>query len=505
MFSKTRIFYYDNQPNTATIGDYTDFAIEVPQSTASYPYLTVSVPGSKHNWSYLPINSYGLFMTFAEIQSLVENSDSFCPVRLEVTIGHTIPLARYPSSTNSTQLSFNNTIYSLIAVNEDGYIGINSAIQDNEVQEFVRTFDGVSASDGTSRATLPKRDMFFRIPYHSLPTTAQTTAVNEAAHIVSANTAAGVNTSVTDANRFEWDQTIAQLIDSYIPELLQNNDNVFTLYPGENQFQKEFSNYDKEFSTLDCSGPSFNETVFQLDQRLNTLINRDLTGRAANNILSLPVLWTLRGENGDYSPSTLVDNATTLAGSNVNWAKFVDMYKGRNPTNDYTNILPKIFVKGVPIVDGDNNLVPHSFCCTITWTLTVDCKPRSDMNTNRLQWRMTTPYLRAYQTNAGVVTTAYTAKSNFATKPYRHNIFKREPMFRYNNLSNTERTTGFTRTALKNKFRDSAGDITKSAPTAPDDLAPSTFGYTLPFAAGWFEGHAFASSSAIPTTIPTKD
>lgn len=510
MFSKTRIFYYDNTPNTTTVGDYTDFAIEVPVETASYPYLTVSVPASKHGWSYIPLNSYGLFCTFGELQSLVENNDSFIPRKLELTLGHTIPLARYPSTANSTQLSFNNTIYSLIACNEDNYINVNQNIPQDEIASFARTFDGVDAVFGTARSTLPKRDMFFRIPYHSYVNTAVTTASTQASNIVSGAAQNTVST-VADSDRFEYSQTIPQLIDSYIPELLQNNDNVYTLYPGENQYQKEFTDYKPEYCALDCSGPSFNETVWQLDQRLNTLINRDMTGRSANNILALPVMFTMKGNNSDSipanirGPTNVAATNPTQAQINYNFNKLADIYLGREGTDDYTNLLPKLFVKGVPIVDGDNNLVPHTFCCTITWTLHIETTPRSNMNVNRLQWRMTYPYLRQrYATGTGNAKVSdYVHLGNFAKKPFRHNVFKRTPMMRYNNMTEAQ-ITAFDRITVKSAFKDVATDIQYSSSAAPDDIAPSRFGYSLPYGAGWYEGTAFASSTVIPTAITTS-
>lgn len=496
MFSKTRISYYDNAPNTTIIGNYDDFTIERPENTASYPYLTVQVPSARHGWSYVPLNAYGLYCTFAEIQSLVENNDSFVPEKLEVTIGHTIPLARYPSTANSTQLSFNNTIYSLIATSDDGYLAVNQYIQDNEVDEIVRSFDGVSAVDGLTRSTLPKRNIFFRIPYHSLDTSATPTAAANETTAVWQGILQNVGTNANLATRLQYNQTIRQLIDSYIPELLQNNDNVYTLYPGENQFQREFDKLDPKFCALDCSGPSFNETVWQLDQRLNTLINRDFTDRSASNILSLPILFNLKGNNNDFNPDNFTEG--TQAQINTNFNKFTDIYNNRKAIDDYTAHLTKIFVKGVPIVDSDNNLVPHTFCCTITWTLYVKCNPRSDMQANRLQWRMTYPYLRSFQNTDGIVTNQYINMGNFAKKPYRHNVFKRQPMYRFNNLSEAQKTTGFTRGALKNLKKNGPGNIIKSDEAAPDNISPSTFGFTMPFAAGWFEGHAFAANDPIP-------
>lgn len=504
MFSKTRILYYDNKPSSAVIGNYTNFLVEIPEISKSYPYLSVGVPANIHNWSYIPLNSYGLYCTFGEIQSLVENNDSFTPVKLEVTLGHTIPLARYPSTANSTQLSFNNTIYSLIATEEKGYIGVSSYLQNDEIQDVVRTFDGVSATDGTTRAVLPKRNMFFRIPYHNLPTTVQNTFTNES---ISLPTSIGglVATAVTDAHRFEYSQTIAQLIDSYIPELLQNNDEVYTLYPGENQFQKSVDNINPEYCALDCSGPSFNETIWQLDQRLNTLINRDITGRSANNVLALPIIFNLRGNNDDTLPATIEAPTAVTQDVSTNWAKLNDICFNRNASNDYNTLLPKIFIKGVPIVDSDNSLVPHTFCCTITWTLTVDCTPRSNMNSNRLQWRITYPYLRANQAANGTITNQYIAMGNFAKKPYRFNTFKRTPMMRYNNLNTPDFTVAnYTRANLKNKYKNSVGDISISDDSHPDDISPSKFGYTLPFHA-FYEGHPLLRNTVITGTDAKTD
>ena len=499
MFSKTRIFYYDNEPNKAVVGVYDDFIIEVPEITASYPYLTVGIPGAVHNWSTIPTNAYGLYCTFAEIQSLVENNDSFVPKAIEIVIGHTIPLARYPSTTNSTQLSFNNTIYSLIAENDDNYISTKTTLIASEIQAFARTFDGVDAtSTGGTRATLPKRPMFFRIPYHSLPTTAVDRPTNETLPIpTAANTSTA--TTVNDTNRFEYGQTIAQLIDSYIPELLQNNDKIYTLYPGENQYQKEINSLDPKYCAIDCSGPSFNETVWQLDQRLNTLINRDITGRTADSILALPVIFQVKGNNDDTIPANLYDGSTQ-ANLNSNWSRLTDIYCGREITDDYSTIIPKIFVKGVPIVDGTNNLVPHTFCCTITWTLHVECTPRSNMTTNRLQWRMTYPYLRALQTSSNILTTQYVHQGNFAKKPFRHNIFKRTPMLRFNNLPAAAFTSNLPRDANKNRFKNTVGNIIETLPDVPDDLAPNHFGMALPYGAGWYEGHATART--VPVNPP---
>lgn len=500
MFSKTRIFYYDNQPSISKIDDTSDLTIERPQPDAGYNYLSVRYPGTTHNWSYIPVNAYGLYCTFAEIQALVENNDSFTPKEIEITVGHTIPLARYPSTANSTQLSFNNTIYSLIACEEDGYIGLSSYLQDGEVVDFIRTFDGVSASDATTRSSLPKRDWWFRIPYHELNVTNSATAPTNVNYTVPLSATSLTAKAIPTTNLLDYGMNIKQLIDSYIPELLQNNDEIYTLYPGENQYQKNITSFDDVYCTLDVSGTCFNETLYAQDQRLNCMINRTITGRSAANVLSLPVIFNLRGNNNDFVPSNLnsdFETTDTLALQRADLNKLFDIYYNRRGGKDYTPTLPKIFIKGVPIVDGDNNLVPHTFCCTITWTLKVETVPRSNMNTNRLQWRMTYPYLHQSITDAGAIVSTYAHMGNFAKKPFKTTKMRRNPHMKFNNLTNAQLTTGYTRALKINKLA-TPGDIIKSDANSPDDVSPSTFGFSMPFTVGLYEGHAFFANSPVP-------
>lgn len=505
MFSKTRMFYYDNEPSTAIIGTYTDFTIEKPSYSQSYPYLSCKFPSSLHNWSYIPLNAFGLYCTFGEIQSLIENNDSFIPEKIEITVGHTIPLAKYPSTTNSTQLSFNNTIYSLIAVEDENYVGINSYIQDNEVTSLVRTFDGVDVTSTTSgtRSTLPKRDIYFRIPYHTYLTSSTSDATNETLTFPFDATTAGVTpTALNDKQRLEVGQTIKQLIDSYIPELLQNNDKVYTLYPGENQFSKDIDGFNPRYCAIDCSGTSFNEALWHQDQRMNCLINRDYTDRSAENILSLPIAWNLRGNYTDVIPDNLYTTGEAASSATTNALdinKLFEYYYNRDATDDYNIELPKIFIKGLPIVDDSNSLIPHTFHCTITHTIYFKCNPRSNMNVNRLQWRMTYPYLRTAINSSGNVIANYVHQGNFAKKPFRTDKFKKLPFMRFKNLTSAEQTTpSATRAAMKNKFKNAVTTIGKPTDSYPDNIAPSQFGSSLPFAIGWYDGFAFAGNSAIP-------
>lgn len=103
------------------------------------------------------MNSYGLFLTMAELYSLYENFDSFIPTHLNIVIGHAVPLAKYPNTTGTTQLSFNNTIYSLICdlpANDMVTLNQNFATYE-DAYYFYRTYDGTSFKDGTTSQLLP--------------------------------------------------------------------------------------------------------------------------------------------------------------------------------------------------------------------------------------------------------------------------------------------------------------------------------------------------------------
>lgn len=502
-FSKTRIYYYDNAANDLAIGNTASLEISSLFPVQGNPYLSVEIPGTVHNWSTIPYNTYGLYCTFAEIQSLVENSDSFCPVKSEITVGHTIPLATYPSTANSTQLSFNNTIFSFIAENDDGYIGCNKGIQANEINNLCRTFDGSIAGTSTTRNNLPKRNMYFRIPYHTLPTSLTTTApVNETSNVPVGTTGTSAIPSVTTRN--EIDQNIQQLIDSYIPELLQNNDKVFTLYPGENQYQKDISEFDKDFATIDTSGPAFNETLWQLDQRLQSVINRDTHGLTQQEILALPLLHQIKGNFQDFTPRNMPLGAAGSQANNTSAVnRFHDIMCNRRDSDDFTFTLPILFIKGVPILDSNNSLVPHTFMCTITHTLTLDTTPRSHMNSNRLQWAMTYPIIRNTYTADGDLdktTSHYAFQANFAKKPFNHKIFKRDRKRIFNNLTQIQwsNNTSAGRPALKNIYKNAPAPVVPVDDAFDDETDNVKFGFTMPFST-LYTGHPVNTLVAIPT------
>ncbi|KAK9679740.1 hypothetical protein QE152_g39754 [Popillia japonica] len=273
------------------------------------------------------------------------------------------------------------------------YLTVRIPSDKHEATFYFPSFDGVSAADGTSRVTLPKRNMHFRIPYHSLDVS-KTNDQKVYLPTTSLKTTAQVSTS----SRLEYDQTLKQLIHSYIPEVLQNNDNTCALYPGENPFPKYFKQFNERYSAIDCTGPSFNETLWQLDQRYQCLINRDITCRSEDNVLCIPLLDQLKRCSNDLGVPFCNDPEIGTESSNTdyNWNKLSDILLNRSPEDYYTNNVPKIFIHGVSIVDGDNSLVQFTFCCTNTWTLYVDITPRSNINSSRLQWRITYPYLKAY-------------------------------------------------------------------------------------------------------------
>lgn len=72
-----------------------------------------------HNWFSVPLNYFGLYATQSEMYYLLNSASSFTPTNISVTIGQTIPTAKFVGTTTTIQLSFNNTIYSMIYENHD--------------------------------------------------------------------------------------------------------------------------------------------------------------------------------------------------------------------------------------------------------------------------------------------------------------------------------------------------------------------------------------------------
>lgn len=70
------------------------------------------------------------------------------------------------------------------------------------------------------------------------------------------------------------------------------------------------------------------------------------------------------------------------------------MYDRNSP--EFTYVIPKVLIKGVPILDHDGNLVAHTFLATCTWELEIDGTPNANLESNKLQWAITVPTLKKY-------------------------------------------------------------------------------------------------------------
>lgn len=65
---------------------------------------------------------------------------------------------------------------------------------------------------------------------------------------------------------------------------------------------------------------------------------------------------------------------------------------GNNPS--FTDVIPKVLIKGVPILDHDRNVVKHNFLATCTWSLEIEGIPTPRMEAHKLQWAITVAYFR---------------------------------------------------------------------------------------------------------------
>lgn len=368
-FIKTRMVYYDNQINELNSSNTTaSITIDNPATASTTKgYGIARLKGTTHNWSLLPFNKYGLYLSANEMYYLFHASSKIIPRHMKVTLGHCVPIAKYPGTTNTTQLSFNNTIYSLIYELEDLE---NVTTQDEfptilEFTNFRRTYDGASYLDN-SRNNLPKADIIYKFPDYSI--SGNNIAISPLNIRASATT---IPTSTTVPVDFDVSMTRQQLANEWIPEFLKDTSNVYVLYPGENQYEYETSIGESDFICIDTEVQQFNESQGTLDVRGGYHLNSNTLFKE-NNHLFQEVVPRVR-YNG-YLVATEAEN-------NPNNDQFtskrnLDQYFHQG-TGALKDLGPrKIFIKGNPILDDGNSLVSHTFQALVTWTLQLDIVPR---------------------------------------------------------------------------------------------------------------------------------
>lgn len=402
-FSKTRIVYWESNRSSLKLPvNANTLPVEVTllADNPALPYRIASVIGKDattvttgHQWHTIPYNQYGLYCTPSEINALYENSNSFTPISVNYVIGHTIPLSRTATS-STTQLSFNNTIYSLIC-DLPGQDHITIGNEFGTVQDFsnfCRTYDG-SRYDNLERAVLPTPPILFKVP-----------RVKSEGTYWPALPGQSVPAITTNYKNFEWATGLPQgytqngAVNAYLPELLQNNSMVKVLYPGENQdmFQLDLSSY-KLFSTIPCDSINFNETFANLDSRAS-LINTNLAF-PSSLISFMTLVPQLRGPQDLFVDTTDTPYANIIGAtgtdtqklSKVLWSEVLQSKNGMTHDNCFTEPLPYKFIKCLPIMAQDNNVVNHTICGTVTWTIEIETTDRLYKNINPYKWEMLWP------------------------------------------------------------------------------------------------------------------
>lgn len=402
-FSKTRVVYWDANPSALKLPAN---ANTIPDGVGLYvdnkvaPYMVYQISPNKHNWHIVPYNHFGCYMNPAELNAVYENSNSFYPKSCSMIIGHTIPLTKNATA-NSTQLSFNNTIYSLI-YDMPGNDHVTAGTGFNNAQEadaFFRTFDGSKATD-LKRNLLPSPLILFKVPR----------VKNEKSFDVIQRPYEENKENpqykpfYEESKGLEQGYTQASMVNAYLPEIMQDNHNVKTLYPGENQdtFHVDLTPY-KTYSTIACDSLNFNETFANIDVRA-AQINSN-TAFPNSLFLWMSIVPSMRGPTDMFSFQDvgLVDTPycskmdintaqTTLEGQNFAlWSEILKSHHGERHESTFLPPLPNKFIKCLPIMAQDDVAIAHTICGTVTWFIEIECTERMYKHINPYKWEMVWP------------------------------------------------------------------------------------------------------------------
>lgn len=307
--------YYDNEQNKIMEGECSNFQFSELRIDMSIPMLCIIIPSNLHNWQTVPVNQYGLYMTFAEIQSLIFNFSNVTPKNISFKMSHTIPLAKFPQAGGTTSLAFNNTLYSIIYENHDNYICLNNCLIVKELQTMHASFEGNTPADSNNKKlSFPKNEMFFNIPYDFANTTFDhnNEELNYNGFIdkefYSLDMDLGSNLGNIPVNKlkeiFKNEKTnevanFVDLITAYLPNILQDNDNCYVLYPGENQYNFSYKPKDHETYTMYTGMQAQNENYHDVDQRFQIGVNYQHIIDSWK-YLSIMIFSQLTGDSEDY-------------------------------------------------------------------------------------------------------------------------------------------------------------------------------------------------------------
>lgn len=361
--SKTRIAYHTNLQSSLTKSTADGLiTLNTPSnSDNTLGYRVARIKNDTHGWHSVPWNHWYLYLSKNEVAALMYYYKSIKPKKIKLSISHCIPIAKYPTGTGTTTgLSFNNTIYSWIYKNVDTSNVIADEVFDtySKLENFCRTYDG-AAYEGGRKLDIPQSDLLYKVPTYK-------------------ETIANADVGTTDlllrpfaANAIYAGQNVNKLLTDtdlkleFLPEFLKDNQNVYVLYPGENQFVEEFEIPDNDYTYVDWSAIKFNEDFNNLDQRGQ----RQLNSNEGNSSLEPDDLChhkiVCRLRNYDLTRNN---------GNDATNRRQDDIYFNQTQNFD-SNGPPEIYIKGVPILDPDGNLIQHTFHDTITWEIEIEGIP----------------------------------------------------------------------------------------------------------------------------------
>lgn len=395
-FSKTRLVYWENKASALVKNSSSTFKVTKPNESDAQPTIAVAtIPGSLHNWHYIPENQYGLYMTTNEMYSLYENFDGYYPASCTVVTGHCVPIATFPGSANTTSLSFNNTIYSLIYTLKDTDLVTNGEIFGNNADTaypFFRTFDGASYNDN-KRLTLPIPDILYKFP---ITLGSKYPEVQPAYKEVIIPVDAGTDFT-SAAGPHAQPLSMAAVVEEYIPEFLQDNENVKCLYPGENQNVFNYSNEKNPLAMVFFGSNKFGEYWQDKDARAMGISSN--TPFDEKQLLLNSVWPRSRGMTDQLFGGFSVAHGTNTT-QDTNKQYYANVGSNLTPADYVVDGPPKEWIKGLPILDGTDNLVNHTFCATITWTLTIKGIPRKPYVPRPLKYGFVVPEATTWQGSA---------------------------------------------------------------------------------------------------------
>lgn len=358
-FTLTRLVYWDNQLNTLTENNL-NTSITLSKDDANdvtRGYRVARLKGSVHNWASIPTNHWGLYLKENQMYGLIYNSSKIIPRKINVSVSHTIPIAKYAGTSTTSQLSFNNTIYSFLYELHD----LDNVTTDNFFKDadhfsvFTSSMDGALSSDNT-RNNLPKPDILFKFPWapnvYTSPTVEQ--PIGKQTKDSSASGA-----SIKNLNETE-------IMEQFIPEFFYDTDNMYMLYPGENQYDYSFNVEPTDGVALDCDTVPFNYPQNLKDVRTQYHLNSN------NQYEEDDILYN------EIVPRIRYNAFNTSSGTNsLSEKSYAEMYSNQGHGGFNARGPPKLFIKGNPILDDNNSVVVHQFQGLVTWTIELDIEPRA--------------------------------------------------------------------------------------------------------------------------------